>query len=123
MSAESYLPAIKAMGLVELAGADLGYYQGDYVMLVKDGEYSTSGRDFGLLVIGYGSCSGCDTWQAADGPAERAKAVLAVLEQGKWFETLDEAKAYITSDDELLKWHAHEEGWAPFVADVQAVAS
>ena len=36
----------------------LGSYQGEYVFVVKDGE------QWGLAVISYGSCSGCDSFLA-----------------------------------------------------------
>lgn len=41
-----------------LLWADFGYYQGDYVAIVGSKER------MGFVVIGYGSCSGCDALEA-----------------------------------------------------------
>ena len=41
-------------GLEILHSEDFGSYQGDFVFLVSDGKRK------GLLIQGYGSCSGCD---------------------------------------------------------------
>ena len=53
-----YENLVKSMGLEIEAYECCGSYQGDYVMLVKEGERR------GLLVFAYGSCSGCDSLQA-----------------------------------------------------------
>lgn len=42
-----------------------GDYQGDLYMILQDSE----GR-YGFTVIGYGSCSGCDWWEATRDDAE-----------------------------------------------------
>ena len=123
MSASGYVTAIKGIGVEVLAEADLGYYEGDWVGLVKDTEWCL-GREYGFIVVGYGSCSGCDEWEGADGPAERAQIIARILGNAKWFESLDEAKAYITSAAATnAGYYVHENDWGDFVraaCEVQA---
>lgn len=119
MSARSYVEAIKAMELKVLAEADLGYYQGDWVGLVKNEAFSYDGQDYGVIVVGYGSCSGCDEWQATGDPAKRAELVAKLLRDAKWFAELDEAKAYVADPDRALEFYSHEDGWPAFVEAAQ----
>lgn len=55
-----YDDLVLSMGVEIVDEEDCGYYQGDYVYLVKRGEIH------GILVVAYGSCSFCDPLQAAD---------------------------------------------------------
>jgi hypothetical protein len=55
-----YGDLLTAVGLTVVSTDDFGYYQGDYLFHVTDVE----GRH-GLLIQGYGSCSGCDALEAA----------------------------------------------------------
>ena len=54
----SYHQIVDGFGVTVLAHEAVGDYQGDYLYLLKDGER------FGFLVVGYGSCSGCDALEA-----------------------------------------------------------
>lgn len=125
MSASSYIPALAPLGVVEKVGADLGYYQGDYVLVFREEDdygYSDSDR-WGFLTIGYGSCSGCDAWQSADTVAERLAIVTGLVNSIRWFDDLDALKAWLadTKARDLDVWASHEDGWAEFVAQVQAI--
>jgi hypothetical protein len=51
----SYEKLVQSYGYEIVQSISLGSYQGDIVMIVSD----TQGQ-YGLLVTGYGSCSGCD---------------------------------------------------------------
>jgi hypothetical protein len=55
----SYESIVDSWGYDVLEFATTGAYQGDHVVLLRDG-----GR-YGYVVIGYGSCSGCDALEAA----------------------------------------------------------
>jgi hypothetical protein len=122
VSAGPYVDAIKGMGYEVLAEADLGCYQGDWVGLVRDTQYDYE-HAYGFIVAGYGSCSGCDAWQAATTPAERAGVLADVLRAAHWFEELADAKAYITdAEAREQSYYAHEDGWKDFAAAVQALA-
>lgn len=56
----SYGGLLEAKGLTVMGSEDFGDYQGDTIFHVRD----TAGRD-GILIQGYGSCSGCDALEAA----------------------------------------------------------
>lgn len=57
-----YKLGLERLGYEIIAWEDFGCYQGDYAAIVK------SGNNIGFVVIGYGSCSGCDALQACDWP-------------------------------------------------------
>jgi hypothetical protein len=119
MSSHSYLAAVKALDAKILADEDLGYYQGDHVALIGNDYYADD--KVGFLSIGYGSCSGCDEWEAAETIAERAEIVTRIISNIKWFEGVDAAKAYVLSPDTELQWYAHDDSWASFVKKVEAL--
>lgn len=55
-----YEDLLRATGHEIVKSKMFGYYQGDYVFVLrKDGK-------LGVAVVGYGSCSGCDALQAAE---------------------------------------------------------
>lgn len=54
----NYGDIVGSWGLDVLQDESFGSYQGDLVYLLGDGERR------GLLIVGYGSCSGCDHLQA-----------------------------------------------------------
>lgn len=55
----SYYGIVETFGYEILESRDFGSYQGDSIFILRDGE------KLGLLVIAYGSCSGCDALEAA----------------------------------------------------------
>ena len=62
--APTYEEGLESRGFEILEWVTFGSYQGDYaVILKKDGV-------FGFGVIGYGSCSGCDSLYACDSDKE-----------------------------------------------------
>lgn len=54
-----YADLLRSAGLEIKREENFGSYQGDLVFLVSDGERT------GLLIQGYGSCSGCDALESA----------------------------------------------------------
>jgi hypothetical protein len=56
----SYHDLVESMGVKILEHETFGSYQGDIVYLVED-----ENKNPGILIIGYGSCSGCDALEAA----------------------------------------------------------
>lgn len=54
-----YKDLLECAGLIILECREFGYYQGDLVFTVRDGDR------VGLTIVGYGSCTGCDALQAA----------------------------------------------------------
>lgn len=115
MSADNYTEVLRSLGLRFLAAKDLGYYQGDWVGLIHDDDANR----FGLVIIGYGSCSGCDEWYAAETIERKLEIIQKIVAGVKWFDSLDLAKVYINDATiQETQWHSHEEGWSEFLADV-----
>ena len=113
MSAYTYEGAIRALGLDVIAAVDLG----DWVAVLGE-DY---GSRFAFLVIGYGSCSGCDAWEAAENAAGRARLVADLLDGAKWFDEFEQVQAYVADAEYRdLEWYGHEDGWAEFKAKVAA---
>lgn len=124
-----------------------GDYQGDIVCIVSpqlgDGTekfwntppFRWRNRVVGLLVIGYGSCSGCDSWEGCDDGywytpgstgakpgVEHAKLIAEILEDVRWFENLDALCAWIVSEDaKRITWVANDSEWPAFVEKVLAL--
>lgn len=57
----SYADLVRTMGVEIVSEKEFGSYQGDLVYHVRRGD------TLGILVCGYGSCSGYDALQAAEG--------------------------------------------------------
>lgn len=55
----SYTEMVKDWGHDVLLWECFGSYQGDFVVLLRGGDR------YGFLVIGYGSCGGCDAFESA----------------------------------------------------------
>jgi hypothetical protein len=55
-----YEPLLESFGYEIIAKADEDDYQGDSIVLYKDNDTD----NYGILIFGWGSCSGCDALQA-----------------------------------------------------------
>ena len=97
-----------------LVECTLGSYQGDMLFLLR------SGDQFGFLVVGFGSCSGCDSLEACESQEAVDYLAESIYDGIKWFGSFDEAKEYITNLNERnLSWYAHEGGWPEFLEKVK----
>jgi hypothetical protein len=91
-----YEDLIEKRGKVKIiASASDEDYQGDTLLLVQ------GKKGFGLLIFGWGSCSGCDAYEAADYGDDANKQLKELgdeLVQGiQWFDTIEAAEDYITT--------------------------
>jgi len=81
--------------------ADEGSYQGDlYVVLTKQRMVGGDWRQqWGLAVIGYGSCSGCDALEGArrDGRVETLQLVKDIANNIRWFDKLINVADYVAT--------------------------
>lgn len=109
----SYSAMIDTMDLEELVEVSDDDYQGDTFTLVSKGE------KYGLLIYGWGSCSGCDAAQAVTTLSEANKLRDQLYDGIHWFDTLGEAATYIASDDKELQWYGYRETYRKFVAQVE----
>ena len=87
-----YNQLLESMGEI-LIKIDDHDYQGDSrVLLEKDNQY-------GILIFGWGSCSGCDALQACDNLNEVQELYDSLESQITWFSSAQECLEYFESHD------------------------
>jgi hypothetical protein len=98
-----YDPIIESFGEV-LIKVDDDDYQGDSRVLLKDGD------KYGVLIFGFGSCSGCDRLQACSNYNEIDELIQDMHNDIHWFNSLDECKKWAEERDWELQhsWHCKE---------------
>lgn len=103
-----YEDLISSMDLEHIVHQKFGTYQGDAVSIVK------KGRAYGLLIFGYGSCSGCDALEACS----KIEDVIELRDNlyreihwepgrvafTKWLMERDWEGQWIWHEDEFRKW-------------------
>jgi hypothetical protein len=108
-----YRDLIEFTGLEVVADHVFGSYQGDLLFVVKDGDRT------GAVVVGYGSCSGCDALEDADkfedwdkpapdviaGNERMQELAWSIRRDVKWG-TATELRAALDND---LEWYRHED--------------
>lgn len=104
-------------GLVDSFGVEIVFsehdddYQGDSFYLLKDAE----GR-YGFLSFGWGSCSGCDAYQAIWNEGNDALVELRdeLWESVRWFDSLDGLRVYLL-DNNKLNWYGYRSSFKVFL--------
>ena len=94
-----YQPILEEFGEI-LVQVDEDNYQGDsYLLYKKDNQY-------GFLVFGWGSCSGCDALQACSSIDEVQELMNQLYSDIKWFDSLEGVKEYLSKDSiQELKYY------------------
>lgn len=109
-----YTPMIDDFGEV-LVQVESGDYQGDTTVLYrKDGKY-------GFLNFGWGSCTGCDALQACVSYAELQELIDDTEKSIAWFDTLQAAKDFVSSEERRASYYWHKEDYQEFVRQVNAL--
>ena len=86
-----YQPMLEEFGKI-LVQVDEDNYQGDsYLLYKRDNQY-------GFLIFGWGSCSGCDALQSCDNIDEVQELMDQLYSDIKWFDSLEEVKKYLSKD-------------------------
>ena len=86
-----YQPMLEEFGEI-LVQVDEDNYQGDsYLLYKRDNQY-------GFLIFGWGSCSGCDALQSCDNINEVQELMNQLYSDIKWFDSLEEVKKYLSKD-------------------------
>lgn len=80
----------------------LGDYQGDYIYHLSDGARQ------GYLVVGYGSCEGCDDLQSCETLAEVKALQESIINGIRWFNSTDELGAWARAYDFEGQWYWHD---------------
>ena len=98
-----YQPMLDAFGKIAIQ-VDDDDYQGDSRLL-----YDENGK-IGVLIFGWGSCSGCDALQACGSLEEVQELCDELQEDIKWFEDKTQALEYFTNHDWQgdYSWHSTE---------------
>lgn len=111
-SPSSYQPIIDYLGKV-LVQVDDGDYQGDTRLVFSNN------NQYGLVVIGWGSCSGCDALQSCTSYDEVNRLIDGIQNDIKWFDSLDEVKKHV-SDEEAreVEFSYHSDEWLKFKNEV-----
>lgn len=118
MTYEYYSPPMSYDEIVATQGEILkdwvmGDWQGDYIYLLKkDDKYSA-------VVIGYGSCSGCDALQACDNDEDFEALKQDVLRTIVWVTKEDILNDL--DDEELNRWYFHEEDWEDIKKEIKEI--
>ncbi len=94
---------VAAWGFEVLSFEYCGDYQGDILVLLRDGDR------LGFTAIGYGSCGGCDALESCRTPEEVAELDASVRDQVRWFATPAELFAFLDSDTIRGNWYWHDE--------------
>ena len=87
-------------------------YQGDSRVLFRDGQR------LGLLIFGWGSCSGCDALQACGNLKDVDKLRSELFDSIQWFENAAEAISYFETKDWSKDFHYHGNETKEFVDNV-----
>lgn len=97
----------------------IGHYEGDSLFVLKNRhDYSWARSDdkqWGFLVTGFGSCSGCDAWEGAETGLQKFQLLAEEIEGIKWFPTLKELQDYVTDKYTAdLQWYGHTAEYTAF---------
>lgn len=99
-----YTPIVEHFG-APVVRVDDNDYQGDSRVLYRDG------NRYGYLQFGWGSCSGCDALQACGSYEDLDTLIENLRESVRWWESSEEAIAWLTKHDwnADYSWHADEQ--------------
>lgn len=106
--AYSYQPMIHSLGYKILLQIDDHDYQGDSRLLFQNGD------QYGYLIFGWGSCSGCDALQGAQSYLELEHLRLYLYENIQW-DTKENLFQYIKNKDWELEWSWHSAETQKFI--------
>lgn len=85
-------------------------YQGDSFYLLRDNDR------FGYLAFGWGSCSGCDAFEAArdDGNIAVVELRDELWSSVVWFDSLEDLRVYLGDDKSQLRWYGYNSAFKVF---------
>lgn len=111
--ASDYQPIINSFGeaIIQVDDSDC---QGDTrVVLKKDDQY-------GLLIFGWGSCSGCDALQGCSSLREIDELIEGLRNEIKWFDSWDGLLKYVNEKDWELDWAWHSDETKQFIEKIKS---
>ena len=93
----------------------IGDYVGDYLYLLADDARR------GFLVQGYGSCSGCDAWEACLSAKDAQDLIEYMYNSVHWEDSPDAMFRWIRDRDWKGQWTWHEEETCTFLSECAAL--
>jgi hypothetical protein len=112
-----YEPLLKTLAPVIVLQVDDEDYQGDSRVLFRDGDR------WGVLLFGWGSCSGCDALQACDTWEEIAQLRNQLAADVHWEPSKADMLHYIETHDWEGEYAWHEEETKSFLHDAKELLS
>ncbi len=100
LSVGDYRPLLQSMGYEIVVQVDESDYQGDSLVLFKDGDR------YGYLSFGWGSCTGCDALQACGSYADIEELRQKLHSDIRWYESAEELLTFIRVHDWEGDWTA-----------------
>lgn len=97
-----YDPLLLSYGYDIIIKVDDGSYQGDSFILYRHGSL------YGVLVFGWGSCSGCDALQACETCDEVEQLRVQLHDKIKWAAPAELLK-WIAERDERNEWYTEDD--------------
>lgn len=89
-------------------------YQGDSYYLLR------LGPSYGMLIVGWGSCGGCDALEACDNRIDALTELRDELwDDIHWEPSAQDMWRYIQTKDWRLEWMGHEEAFGEFYHSVR----
>ena len=93
---------------------DIGSYQGDILYLIRDGER------WGIVCVGYGSCSGCDALQACSTLGDVGQLRDSISNGVRWADDAEGMLELLEDTDWRAQWYSEEEGTKTFIERCKA---
>lgn len=110
--AYDYYRLVESMGYEILIWTDVGQYQGDSLVLLRNGER------YGILVFGWGSCTVCDALQSCKN-YEEIEALRSSLHESIVWMRKDEVIPYVKKKREHAQFEwVGEAGLDMFLKDI-----
>lgn len=107
-----YWTIVQHIGEVAL-NIDKGDYQGDSYVLFKSPKW-------GFLAFGWGSCSGCDAFEACDNHEDLQSLIESMVASVRWFDSPKEALEWFDSKDWKTEWMGYKEELKEVISEMKA---
>lgn len=116
---DNYDMLVDSFGIESLIHVDDDDYQGSTYILLRDG------NRYGILIFGWGSCSGCDTLQDITDNRNKIQVLKDLNEyRDEMYDSITwrsrhEMIDYISAKDFKLEWYGHSSGGLRFIKELK----